>query len=437
MAGNEEVGVRPADVTGPEPVDLPPGPALRPPPVRPRARHTIGPKAQAWWTRNRHGLLVATVGTVGLRVITEWVGLVSQYGTSFPHQVARHPSLLSQVWGHWDAGWYLSIAEHGYAGRVVGHGQFPDGIAFAPLYPLGIRVVHAVTPFNWQASAELLSAIALFVSLAALHRLAVIHGSRDIGTAATTMLLVFPTAFFLLAPYPESLSLALVTLALLSAESDHWLLAGVLAAASTMTKYYLVILAVALCVEVWRRHTPKHEEGARRRWIGDVAPYLYVAIPSMLVFGGWMIYQQVHFGDPLAFVHAQAAQWHRHLTAPWTLAHRTVSDLIHLRFLDTSTSSVTELFDTVSVVLLAVAAVYLYLRTSKPFGVLLGLAFCVFTFQSLLLSVTRELLVFAPLFLALGIWTAERRWLERVVLVLSIPCGYFLIQRFVTGAFAG
>jgi len=204
-----------------------------------------------------------------------------------------------------------------------------------------------------------------------------------------------------------------------------------------MTKYYLVILAVALCVAVWRRHAPTREEGARPRWIAEAAPYLYVAIPSILVFGGWMIYQQVHIGDPLAFVHAQAAQWHRHLTAPWTLAHRTVSDLIHLRFLDTSTSSVTELFDTVSVVLLAVAAVYLYLRTSKPFGVLLGLAFCVFTFQSLLLSVTRELLVFAPLFLALGIWTAERRWLERVVLVLSIPCGYFLIQRFVTGAFAG
>ena len=66
------------------------------------------------------------------------------------------------------------------------------------------------------------------MALAALHRLAVIHGDRDVGAASTMMLLAFPTAFFLLAPYPESLSLALVTSALLSAESDRRLLAGVL-----------------------------------------------------------------------------------------------------------------------------------------------------------------------------------------------------------------
>ena len=166
-------------------------------------------------------------------------------------------------------------------------------------------------------------------------------------------------------------------------------------------------------------------------------PYLKVAAPSLLVFVAWMIYQKVHLGDPLAFVHAQSAEWNRHFAAPWTLAHRTASDMIHWRFLDTSTASVTELFDTVTILLLAGATVYIYLRTSRTFGVLLGLGFCVFTFQALLSSVTREVLVFAPLFLALGTWTARRRWLERVLLVLFVPCGYFLIQRYVTGSFAG
>jgi Gpi18-like mannosyltransferase len=445
MPGDEEAVVGATQITGPvadqvsspAPADVHTDPTPGTQPGWRPSLEDLGPRARAWWKRNQHGLLVAMVGTIGLRVVTEWIGLVSQFGVNFPHEVARRPYLLSQVWGHWDAAHYLSIAQNGYAGKVVGHGQAIGDIAFAPLYPAGIRLVHAVTPLNWEASAELLSALALFVSLAALHRLATIHGDRDVGAASTMVLLAFPTAFFLLAPYPESLGLALITLALLSAESDRWLLAGVLAAAATMTKYYLIILAVALCVEVWRSQRVDHQGGSRRRWIDEALPYMKLTVPSLLVFVGWMIYQKIHLGDPLAFVHAQAAEWNRHFAAPWTLAHRTASDMIHLRFLDTSTASVTELFDTVTILILAGAAIYVFLRTSRTFGVLLGLAFCVFTFQALLSSVTREVLVFAPLFLALGTWTARRRWLERVLLVLFIPCGYFLIQRFVTGSFAG
>jgi len=51
--------------------------------------------------------------------------------------------------------------------------------------------------------------------------------------------------------------------------------------------------------------------------------------------------------------------------------------------------------------------------------------------------VAREGLVLASLFAMFGAWTVERRWIERTYLVLAIPCGYFLIQRFGTGSFAG
>jgi hypothetical protein len=61
----------------------------------------------------------------------------------------------------------------------------------------------------------------------------------------------------------------------------------------------------------------------------------------------------------------------------------------------------------------------------------------VFTFQTYLLSVTREVLVLAPFFLGLGVWTARRRWLERLLLALFLPCAYFLVVRYVTRAYAG
>jgi|GEM_PF-883245 len=389
------------------------------------------------WRANRHALLVGALGTIGLRIITEWVGLVSEFGVNFPHEVAKRPSLLSQVWGHWDAGYYLSVAQYGYAGRTVTHGQAANAIAFAPLYPWGIRLVHAITPFNWLASAELLSAFALFVSIAALYRLASWDGGSTVGGASTIVLLAFPTAFFLLAPYPESLALAFVTLALVGARSGNWLFAGVMAAGATLTKYYLVIVAVALCFEVLQQHRSRTHSVEISIWRRDAVRYVKLVGPTAVAMGAWMIYQQVHLGNPLAFAKAQSAQWNRHFGAPWTLAYRAASDLVHWRFLDTSTASVTELFDSITVVLLAGMAIYLFLKVRRSYGVLLGLGWCVFTFETYLLGVTREVLVLAPLFVGLGIWTSNRRWLERIFLVLFIPCSYFLIQRFATGAFAG
>jgi hypothetical protein len=408
----------------------------------PRVRSTRPSPAAAWaaraWSDNNRALLVAAVGTVVLRVVTEWVGLVAQYGVGFPHVVARRPSVLAQVWSHWDAGFYLSIARYGYAGRVPGPGQAAHGIAFAPLYPVGVRLVHEVTSLGWATSAELLSAAALFVGLTALHRLAASFGDDDLGSASVLLLLAFPTAFFLLAPYPESLALALVAVGLLCARRGRWLAAGLCAAGASLTKYYLVILAVTLCamvVAAWLRDPRRSDDGRR------VAPpwtrLAEVAGPTAAVLVAWLAYLQIRLGDASAITRAQSEQWHRHLGAPWTLAWRTGSDLVHWRFLDTSTASVNELLDAVTVLLLAGATVYAWRRLSRSTGLLLGLGLAVMTFETVLLSVTREALVFAPLFVAFGSWTVRRRWLERLLLALWIPCGYFLVQRYVTGAFAG
>jgi hypothetical protein len=392
----------------------------------------------AFWRANRRGLSIALIGTVALRLITEWIGLVSQYGINFPHEVARQPILLIQVWNHWDVGYYESIAQYGYPGHAIGAGQAANSIAFSPMYPWGIHAVHSITTLGWIASAELLSALAVFVSIATLHRLATLDAGVEVAGTSVMLLLAFPTAFFLLAPYPESLALALVALAFLAARKGYWLAAGSLAAAATLTKYYLAILVVALAVEVWQRRRDRQRAGDPAEFLNRDALRLgAVALPTVVAMGAFMLYQRAHMGSALAFIHAQEHQWHRHLAAPWTLFSRTISDLVHWRFLDTSTQSVTELFDFVSVVVLAVITVYVFLRMRRSYGVFLGLAWCVYTFETILLSVTREVLVLFPLFIGLGVWTSRNSWRERVMLVLFIPCSYFLIQRYVTGAFAG
>jgi hypothetical protein len=399
---------------------------------------------QRAWAEWRRPVTIGLGGAIGFRLIVTWIALVSGDGVNFPHVVARHPSALSSILYQWDGGYYLSIASHGYPAHAVGaaHTTARAFYAFGPLYPALVRLAHDISGIGYVTSSEVVSTAGLGVALAALWRLVDLEVGPRAADGACVMLLAWPSAFFLVATYPESVTLAAATLAFLAARRGRYVAAGLLAAAATMGKYYLVLLVVPLAMEVWRAPRAREEWRAGRdlEWLSPLrvtaARLAAVAAPTFLAVVAWAAYQKAHFGEWLAFIHSQA-QWHRHVSWPWTSIGHAVSDLVHWRLLDTSTASVVELFDLVSVLLVAVAAVVAFVRIRPSYGVLLGLAFCVFVFQTILLSESREVLVLFPFFAALGLWVARHPWRERALLFLFLPCGYFLLERFVTGKFAG
>jgi hypothetical protein len=413
----------------------------------PHSRHD----ALAWRARGRRILvdwrrpvLLAVTATVGFRLVVTWIALVSADGVDFPHVVARHPGVLTQVLAQWDAGYYLGLAAHGYpahaASAAVQHAHLAF-YAFGPLYPALVALVHGITGAGGATSGELVSTLGLAVALAALSRLLHLEVGRRAADAACVLLLAWPAAFFLVATYPESVTLAAATLSFLCARRGRYVAAGVFAAAAAMGKFYMVVLVVPLLMEVWSAPRERWRAGQHYEWLSPwrvtVARALAVAGPTVLAFAAWIAYEKARFGEWLAFVHAQGEWFHRHLSWPWTAIGHAVSDLVHWRLLDTSTASVTELFDLVTMVVLAVAAVVAFIRIRPSYGVLLGVAWCVFAFQTILLSETREVLVLFPLFAALGVWVARHQWRERALLFVFLPCGYFLLERFVTGRFAG
>jgi hypothetical protein len=106
----------------------------------------------------------------------------------------------------------------------------------------------------------LVSSIAMVVALVLLHRLV----ARDLGPAVASRTILYlalaPTAFFLLAPYPEALFLALSVGVFLAARRGRFLLAGALAALAVLCRaqglLLLAPLAVELALELRRRGRP-------------------------------------------------------------------------------------------------------------------------------------------------------------------------------------
>ena len=133
--------------------------------------------------------LVGLLGTALLPVLPP-VGVPGWPATS-PGESWHH---VFTAWERHDALWFLRIAADGY--------RADDGsAAFFPLYPLLSRAVGSLLGGHWLLGAYVVSNVALVAALTVLHRLTALELSEPAARRTVLYLAVFPTAFFLYAPY--------------------------------------------------------------------------------------------------------------------------------------------------------------------------------------------------------------------------------------------
>jgi hypothetical protein len=211
-----------------------------------------------------------------------------------------------------DAVWYLRLADAGWSADDA-------SAAFFPLYPLTVRVVGWMLPDS-LAGDELLAAL-LVSNLAFLGALLTLfaltsesYGDR-IARRAIVVAAIFPTAFFFLAPYTESLFLVLSVLAFREARHDRWGRVAVFGALAALTRSVGLLLIPALLVEAFARD--RGRAGGRRALAGRVAGAAAISAGPLSWFAWWGL---AH-GNWLAPLDAQKI-WSRELQPPWvTLGH--------------------------------------------------------------------------------------------------------------------
>jgi hypothetical protein len=198
----------------------------------------------------------------------------------------------TDVWARWDSGWYLRIAEHGYASQE-------GTAAFYPLYPGLVGVLGRLLAGHYLLAGLLISLAAALVAFLLLHRIAEERLGPDGALRAVLYLAVFPMSLFLQAVYAESLFLALALAAFLLAERGRFLPAAVVTGLALLTRPVGVALLPGLALLAWR--SPD-----RRRALLSLlaAPALFAVYPLVL---------QQQIGDPWAFARSQDL-WQRHLS---------------------------------------------------------------------------------------------------------------------------
>lgn len=214
------------------------------------------------------------------------------------------------AWMQYDSNWYYGIATLGYS-YVPGQ---QSSIAFFPTYPMLVRGVSFLFGGDAQVAGTVVTVLA-GAAAAALFALWTSRRLSDSGTRTSVLLLLlYPYTFFIVATmYADAVFLLTVMGAFLLLERGHPWLAGLVGALATAGRPVGIAVAVGLVVRLLEIRA-QAREGRERVTFPDVVQSLrhlrlrdVGVLVSALGFVGWCTYLWLSFGDPLAFLAAEAA----------------------------------------------------------------------------------------------------------------------------------
>lgn len=203
-------------------------------------------------------------------------------------------------WQRWDTNWYLQIAQHGY---MIGNGT----TNYPPLYPFLVGLIGRVLLGQYMLASLLISNLAYIFALVYMYRLSALLFNVETARRAILFLATFPTAFFLLAGYTESLYLALVLAAFYYGEKRRWLLVAGLCTLASITRIQGAILVLPLAYMYMQQRGFNWRKIDRRGWLLILSP---------ASFGLFMLYVYYILGDYNFSNHLQVV-WKIKFALPW------------------------------------------------------------------------------------------------------------------------
>lgn len=206
-------------------------------------------------------------------------------------------------WFRWDTVNYLAIAEHGYRSDL-------RLTVWPPVYPLLIRGLSSLTG-QFLLSALILGQGAAFLFFYVLYRFCADIWDEDTAHRVILFSATFPTAFFLIAGYTESLFLLFAVLSIWFARRRKWVWAGLAALISVLTRNTGIFLAIPLAWEGLEAYRAASDQRWKTVLLAGGACLFPIA--GFASFALW-----VHFGLGAAYPWQTLQQeWQQFVGLPW------------------------------------------------------------------------------------------------------------------------
>ncbi len=323
------------------------------------------------------------------------------------------PDELLQSWNKWDTGWYMPISNTGYE-------PDPQRAAFYPLYPL---LIHGVTIGTGNEPRLLvaliignLGALLGYIGLA-------LVTARELGLRFVPFVLLvfsaYPFSFFTAAAYPDGLFLGLAVLSIYFARRGGWYASAGLALLAGLARPTGIILALPLAWEFARQHGVFSGEWKKMWSLRSVAQGAAIVLAVPVANALFALHLGLVFGNPFLFLEVEAS-WAHTFVPLWeipALAWNSITAQLEWSF-----NQARVIIDVAAIPVFFVLTLASVKRLPVSFTIYLASAL-VLSFTSPLAtyfdpfaSVGRYLIAAFPAFLLLGKWSAERAWLNTLVM---------------------
>jgi hypothetical protein len=333
----------------------------------------------------------------------------------------NQPCDFIALWNRWDVSNYVNIAKNGYT--AVGENRY--FIVFLPLYPLLIRFLAAVTG-NFEVAALIISNLASLFACFYLYQLARIDYSESTALKSVFFFSIFPTSYFLIAGYAESLFLLLSISSFYYARKAKWSVAGVLGMLAAATRITGLVLLPSLLWE-YRAQCSKRELA---RYIKDLS---FIGMISL----GFLVYLAVNywvFGTPFAFLEIQHEHWYKHLVPPW---EGLVGALASIFWREPSEKVLVGGAEVVFGLLGLFCTIYaLFIKVRSSYILYMLLTWLAVASTSYWLSMPRYMLSLFPLFMVFAVVADKRQEWHYVMTVAFLLFFSFFLVLFTQGHWA-
>jgi len=194
--------------------------------------------------------------------------------------------------GNFDGTIYLKIAKSGY---------LPLTHAFFPLYPISIAAVSYI--FQPILAALTISVLSLYGVLTMLKKYAIAIGIQDKNIDwLLAAFLVFPTSFYLLGVYTESLFLLVMICSLYSMHKKQYLMAFTLSILTALTRFVGIFLVIPFFFEILAIYS--NSNFSLSNLLNKIKKNIFPLLPLAGPVVGFSIYSLFLWrttGDPIRF----------------------------------------------------------------------------------------------------------------------------------------
>lgn len=345
-------------------------------------------------------------------------GNISFDGAAHPYLgILPEKNMLLEVWQRWDVLHYQWIATQGY------HKSNLE--PFGPLYPILMRWSAPLFGNNLLLAGLIISSLFCLAAMYALISLA--RTELRTGAEARDALLyqvIFPTAFFLFAPYTEPIFLLGAVMTIKSLRQKQWMAAGlwgILAVSARLPALFIVFPALYATWKEWR------ESGQLRAWL---SPFLILVGASLFPLYVWFTMKV----PPWEFLQTLNSGFQRNFNFPGYNIWLAINNILRGIF------PLVNIPDLVFCLIFIAGTILVWKKLPAIYGVFTTSFMLLYlsTNTSLypLLSISRYVLVLFPVFMALPAVTQNKR-IRMIVLAAMLTGLLFFSAQFAIWGWVG